>query len=198
MRSPYAFVSLMIAAAAALALAVALAGCFPDSAMSPIEVTLEPYLMPSTFEFTMGPRMVGTDADSQRIDFSEGEIEGFRFEWGYRQRVRLNRHHVSHPEMDGPGSIEYYLDKILSKEAVPDWSFRSFPLDTASLRLEGDTLRINAYERTIFIPSAQDRASLAAKGGIFMDLRVRPQAGGLVGDSVRVLHSDSTGHLVPG
>lgn len=186
---------MMIWATAIVVLTLNLAGCSSES-MSPIEVTLEPFLQPSTLDFVMGPNMVGTDADNQPVSFTTREIDGFQFEWGVRQKLRLNRHHVK-PLADAP-SIEYSLSRTLSKEAIPGWSFRSFPQDSAALRLDGDTLRISGYERPILIASDQDRAKLAAKSGMYLDLRVRPAAEELVGDSVRVLHPDSTGRLVPG
>jgi len=197
MRILHAIRSLGTLSIAIAALSSFLTGCRSSESMSPLNVTLEPYLMPTSGGFVLGPQIVGTSANGESVAFYPGEIEGFTFTWGYRQTLRLNRSRVAVPMEDAP-SIEYSLAATLAKVPVPDWSFRTFPQDTAALQLDGDTLRIRAYDRAIYIAADSDRAMLTAKGGEWMDLRVRNTSTGLAGDSVRVLHPDSTGgHWVP-
>lgn len=179
-----------------LAASLALAGCSSES-MPPIQVTLEPYLEPASTLFGQGQLIVGTGANLGTMSFHPGEIDGFAFEWGVRQKLELNRHKVRAP-LEDASSIEYSLSKTLWKEPVPDWSFRSSPQDSAALRMDGDTLRIAGYARPIYIASDPDRAKLEAKGGMYLDLRLRAVPGGMAGDSVRVLRPDSTGRLRPG
>ncbi len=143
--------------------------------------------------------MVASDSDNVGSYVLYGEIEGFRFQWGYRQTLQVDRWRILHPDADAP-DIAYALVKTYEKAFIPDWSFRAVLVDSSALRLAGDTLSIAGYKRPILVDVPKDRENL--KGAVYLDLRIRssggdPDSGALRGDSVRVLHPDATGRLVP-
>lgn len=180
--------------------ALALAACAKTTEPLPsVRMTVEPYLVPCRMEGSLSC-MVSRDSGSARSDLLYGEIKGFRFQWGYRQILQVDRWRILHPDADA-SDIGYALVKTYEKAFIPDWSFRAVLVDSSALRLTGDTLSIAGYARPILIDAPKDRENL--KGAAYLDLRIRPRggdadSGALQGDSVRVLHPDSTGRLVPG
>jgi hypothetical protein len=140
--------------------------------------------------------------DGQTGSFYDG-IRGFRFQWGYRQTLRVERRRILNPPADG-SSTEYALIEVLKKEAVPDWAFRAYLLDSSALSLSGDTLTILGYARPIRVEATEDREKLTGRSAAYRDIRLRPSPGTegsdsapLLGDSVRILRPDPTGKLIP-
>jgi len=145
--------------------------------------------------------MVVKEAENEPAGFFYGGIEGFHFQWGYRQSLQVDRRRILNPPADG-SDIEYTLVKTLEKTADKNWSFRAVLTDSSALRLSGDTLFIEGYTRPILVEPLENRVKLKGKDVVYCDLRIRPDlegsdSGALFGDSVRVLHPDSTGRLVP-
>jgi hypothetical protein len=133
--------------------------------------------------------MVFRESENEQPGLLYGEIEGFHFEWGYRQTLQVDRRRIVHPAADAP-DIEYTLVKTLEKASSPDWSFRAV-LRRTELRLDGDTLSVLGYPRSILVDAPEDREMLKG-GAAFMNIRVRPWPGNigsgpLQGDSVRIL-----------
>jgi hypothetical protein len=145
--------------------------------------------------------MVIRDADNEQAGLFYDAIDGFHFEWGYRQTLQVDRRRILNPPADGP-SIEYTLVKTLEKTAEKDWSVRAVLTDSSDLRLSGDTLFIRGYTRPVMVESQENRDKLKGKDVAYCDLRIRPDlegpdSGALLGDSVRILRPDAAGKLVP-
>lgn len=68
--------------------------------------------------------------------------------------------------------MRYVLAKAGAKTPAPDWSVHTWGLDSASLELTGDTLKVWGYSRPILMPEAADQALIRArKGGTRLSFR---------------------------
>jgi hypothetical protein len=162
------------------AFALGLGACSMQEPVKTSQVDIEPYLIPCG-GWEPGPCITGTR------EFKAGEIEGFKFQWGQRQRITIETHTLHNPPEDG-GTYRHVMVRADAKAATPDWEFRTMPMDTIVYSLKGDTLSIWCYP-AVLIPDAADQALIAARTGARISLRIRPVSpdGILLGDSVQVI-----------
>jgi hypothetical protein len=165
--------SLVAALSAALAV-VLLIACTVDKPGSET-VELEPYLIPCSSWFPTAC-MTGNevDSDSGRVSYHLGEIEGFEFSWGHRQRLKVESYPVKHPPADG-SSIRYVASGPVTRTPESDWSFKAVVPYPEDWKLSGDSLRIEGYPRVIRIANPADRLLLqAAKPDERLEIVVAP------------------------
>lgn len=166
-------------------LALTLSACCCGEPSESLRVELNPWLSPCMSWYPTSC-MTGKDGNGNPVAYHEGEIEGFRFEWGYRQTLDVEAHPVANPPADG-SSIRYTLSRAVAKTAEPDWRFRTWGLDTTLWEMTGDTLKVEGYPWPIKMAAAADRAFFLGQGDSSrISIRVRPGTGAVLeGDSAR-------------
>jgi Domain of unknown function (DUF4377) len=154
-----------------------LAACSVDKADSET-VELEPYLVPC-FSWYPSTCMVGREvgSDTTRVSYYLGEIQGFEFSWGFRQRLAVESYPVKNPPADG-SSIRYVASGPVTRIPAADWSFKASLYDSRDWKLAGDSLIIEGYPRIIRIADPADRLLLqASKPEEQFEIVVEPGSG---------------------
>ena len=105
-------------------------------------------------------------------------IEGFTFEWGYKQTLSVEKQAL--PEVEDGPSFRYVNRGLVRKVADNAWEYHDYS-GGKSFELTGETMRITGYSRAIQIPDAADREKLSAVGEreIF-EMYIRPGQDGLL------------------
>lgn len=161
--------------AAAAALVLSACEKSPTQAQGNATLVVEPYLVPCT-GMMYRSCMAVSDGKAAPNYFYEG-IDGFQFQWGYRQTLAVQKDSIPDPVADGP-SFRYVLVSTTAKVAAPVWEFEAYLHDTTALSFDGDTLSIEGYPSKIVIADSADRGRI---GRVLVDrgvsIKVKPLAG---------------------
>lgn len=160
-----------------LPMALILLGCGP-TLVETLEMEIRPYLVPCTGVGPMSCLVVRETGDTADQLMYDG-IESFRFEWGLRHVLRVEKHRVPNPPQDG-SSLRYVSEGVLSRQADPAWEFQTVLMGTREWTLSGDTLHLEGFRRIRFPVEADLRNLAAMKGGDRLRFRVKEGADSLL------------------